>query len=231
LLQTTPERVTNFVRAGHKLGWQCSTHVTGDAGVDAVLDAVEAAHADRPIADRRFTLIHAYFPNVSTAQRAARLGVCVDTQPAWYYKDGDALGEALGAKRMEHFIGVKVWRDAGVKVALNSDHMQGFGPQSSLNPYDPFLTLYAAVTRRTEGGQVFGPDQRVSREAALRMLTIDAAWLSFDETNRGSLEPGKLGDLAILSDDPLTCPDERLPEIHAIATVVGGRVVYEASEQ
>jgi predicted amidohydrolase YtcJ len=218
----------SIIRTGHRLGWQMSTHVTGDAGVDVVLDAVEAADADSPIVDRRFTLIHAYFPDAETAARAARLGVVVDTQPAWYYKDGDALVRALGTERMESFIGLEVWQRAGVKVALNADHMQGFDPISSLNPYHPFLAMYIAISRKTQSGQVIGPDQRVSREDALRMTTIDAAWLSFDETRKGSIEVGKFGDLAILSDDYLTCDEERIKDIRSLVTIVGGKVVYEA---
>lgn len=80
-----------------------SSHVTGDAGVDAVLDAVEAVHQENPISSRRYTLIHAYFAHPEAARRAARLGVCVDTQPAWYYKDGDALADALGEARLGKF--------------------------------------------------------------------------------------------------------------------------------
>lgn len=224
----TPEGLKNSIRTGHRLGWQMATHVTGDAGVDAVLDAVEAANADSPIANRRFTLIHAYFPNPETAARAARLGVTVDTQPAWYYKDGDSLSRALGHKRLESFIGLSTWRRAGVKVALNADHMQGFDPISSLNPYHPFLAMQIAVARKTEGGQVIGPGERVSREEALRMTTIDAAWLSFDETKRGSIEVGKCGDLAILTDDYLTVPGDRIKDIRSLVTIVGGKVVYEA---
>ncbi|MBI1900894.1 MAG: amidohydrolase [Planctomycetia bacterium] len=227
-LRWSAEKIANMIRTGHRLGWQMCSHVTGDAGVDAVLDAVESAHEDSPIDGRRYTLIHAYFPNEETARRAARLGVCVDTQPAWYYKDGDALAAALGAARLEKFIGLNVWRSAGVKVALNSDHMQGFGPDSSLNPFNPFLTMYVAISRRMESGRVIGHDQRVSREEALRMTTIDAAWLSFDEPNRGSIEPGKLADFAILSDDFLNCPEERIKEIRSVLTAVGGKVVYEA---
>ncbi len=134
LLQMDAEKVKNVIRTGHRLGWQMSSHVTGDAGVDIVLDAVEAAHADNPIDRRRYTLIHAYFPSPETAARAARLGVAVDTQPAWFYKDGDALLDALGEKRLAPFIGVATWQAAGVKVALNSDHMQGIDPDRSLNP-------------------------------------------------------------------------------------------------
>jgi predicted amidohydrolase YtcJ len=225
----TAEGLKNSIRTGHRLGWQMSTHVTGDAGVDTVLDAVEAANADSPIAGRRFTLIHAYFPNTEAATRAARLGVVVDTQPAWYYKDGDSLSRALGAKRLEAFIGLQLWRRAGVRVALNSDHMQGFDPVTSLNPYHPFLAMQIAVERKTQGGQIIGAEQRVSREEALRMTTIDAAWLSFDEEKKGSIEVGKLADLAVLSHDYLTIPESQINQIRSVLTIVGGRVVYERS--
>jgi predicted amidohydrolase YtcJ len=226
-LRISPDKLKNIVRTGHRLGWQLCAHVTGDAGVDAVLDAVEVAHAEQPIAPRRYNLLHAYFANDEAARRAARLGVCVDTQPAWFFKDGDALLDALGRRRLEPFIGLQIWRRAGVKVALNSDHMQGFDPDTSLNPYNPFLALQTAVTRRTEGGKVLGADQRVSREEALRMFTIDAAWLSFDESRKGTIEIGKLGDLAVLTADPLNCPEARLHEIRSVLTVVGGKVVHE----
>ena len=106
--------------------------------------------------------------------------------------------------------------------------MFGVDPDASLNPYNPFLTLYVAITRRTEGGQVIGPEQAISREDALRMMTANAAWLSFEESRKGSIEVGKLGDLAVLSDDYLACPPERIREIRALVTVLGGTVVYEA---
>ena len=226
-LTVAADKIRNIVRTGHRLGWQMVAHVTGDAGVDAVLDAFEAADADRSIRDRRFTLIHAYFPTPDVARRAARLGVAVDTQPAWYYKDADALLPALGEQRLRPFIGVAEWLRAGVRVALNTDHMFGVDPRGSLNPYDPFLTLYVAVTRRTQGGQVIGPEQAVSREDALKMMTINAAYLGFEEHRKGSIEAGKLGDLAVLSDDYLTCPPERIKDIRATVTVLGGQVVHE----
>jgi hypothetical protein len=227
-LTLTPEKMKAIVRAGHRAGWQMIAHVTGDAGVDAVLDAFAAADADRPIRERRFTLLHAYFPNADAARRAAALGVAVDTQPAWYYKDADALLPALGEERLRTFIGLREWRRAGVTVALNTDHMFGLDPDRSLNPYNPFLTMAVAVTRRTEGGRVIGPEQAVSREEALRMMTRDAAYLSFDEGRKGTIEVGRLGDLVVLSDDFLACAPERIREIRAVATVLGGVVVHEA---
>lgn len=230
-LTLTPERINNIVRTGHRLGWQMCAHVTGDGGVDAVLDAVEAAGADQPIRDRRFTLIHAYFPNADTARRAARLGVLVDTQPAWYYKDADALVTGLGEPRLRPFIGLAEWLRAGVKVALNTDHMFGLDPNASLNPYNPFLTMATAVTRKTQGGLVIGKEQAVSREDALRMMTVNAAYLSFDEQRKGSIEVGKLGDLAVLSDDFMACVPDRIKEIRVLATVRGGEVVHEQKPQ
>jgi predicted amidohydrolase YtcJ len=222
------DTIRTIVRVGHRLGWQMCAHVTGDAGVDTVLDAFEAAHADRSIHDRRFTLIHAYFPTAGVAQRAARLGVAVDTQPAWYYKDADALLPALGEGRLRRFLGLAEWLRAGVKVALNTDHMFGMDPDASLNPYNPFLTMAVAVTRRTEGGQVIGPEQAVSRQDALRMMTTNAAYLSFEEDRKGSIETGKLGDLVMLTDDFLGCPPERIKAIRALVTVLGGTVVHDA---
>jgi len=199
-LTLTPEQIASAIAIGHRQGWQMVAHVTGDAGVDVVLDAIEAAQKEHPAADRRHTLLHAYFVNRETAARAARLGVLVDTQPAWHYKDADALANALGAERLAHFIGLRTWREAGVDVAINTDHMFGLDPDESLNPFNPFLTMYDATTRRTEAGQIVGADEAVSRREALRMMTSMAARFSFDERNRGAIEPGKLGDSVVLTD-------------------------------
>lgn len=225
-LTLTPQQIASAIGIGHRRGWQMVAHVTGDAGVDVVLDAIEAAQKERPAPDRRHTLLHAYFVSSETAARAARLGVLVDTQPAWYYKDADALSNALGGERLAHFVGLATWRQAGVHVAINTDHMFGLDPNEALNPFNPFLTLYAATTRRTESGRIVGGGEAVSREDALRMMTRDAARFSFDEKNRGSIESGKLADFVVLDDHPLTCDEERLRSIRPDLTVIGGRVVF-----
>lgn len=229
-LLINPEHIKNMIHTGQRMGWQMSAHVTGDAGVDAVLDAVEASNADHPNKQRRFNLIHAYFVHPETAERAAQLGIGVDTQPAWYYMDGDALSNVLRTDLMEKFIGVHEWQQAGVPVAINTDHMYGFDPNTSLNPYNPFLTMYMVISRKTAGGQVIDSAQKVSRKDALRMMTTNAAWLSFDEDKKGSIEVGKLADLAILSDDLMTVEEEQIKDIRSVLTVVGGKVVYESEQ-
>jgi predicted amidohydrolase YtcJ len=223
-LSLTPEQIAAAIAIGHKHGWQMLVHVTGDAGVDVVLDAFEAAQKQAPAKDRRHTLTHAYFVHPDSSARAARLGVLVDTQPAWFYKDASVLAAGLGRARLERFIGLRTLRRAGVEVAINTDHMLGVDRDDALNPFNPFLTIYAATTRRTEAGEVIGPDEAVSREEALRMMTSAAARFSFDEANRGSIERGKLADFVVLDTDILTCPADKLPSIRAETTVIGGRV-------
>jgi hypothetical protein len=223
-LSLPAESIQALIGTGHRLGWQMCSHVTGDAGVDLVLDAVEAADRVRPIAPARYNLIHAYFPNAETIARAKKLGVYLDTQPAWFYKDADALLEALGPERMRRFLGVAEWLHGGVPVVANTDHMFGTDPDRAMNPFNPFLTMYVMVTRRTESGRVLGPEERIHREAALRTMTRTAAAMNFDEARKGSIEVGKLGDLVVLSDDFMKCPEESIRKIRPDITV---RVVYE----
>jgi predicted amidohydrolase YtcJ len=229
-LTLTQDQIGAAIAVIHRRGWQMVAHVTGDAGVDVVLDGIEAAQRQTPDAGRRHTVIHGYFVHPESAARAARLGVLVDTQPAWHYKDGDALAAALGADRLAHFIGLNTWRQAGVEVAINTDHMFGLDANDAMNPFNPLLTIYSATTRRTESGRLLGPGEAVTRQEALRMMTSAAARFSFDEKDRGSIEVGKLGDFVILDDHLLTVPADRLRTIRAEVTVIGGTVVFERSK-
>jgi predicted amidohydrolase YtcJ len=226
-LTLTPQQIAAAVATVHRLGRQVVVHVTGDAGVDVVLDAIEAAQKALPAPDRRHTLLHAYFVHPETAARAAKLGVLIDTQPAWYYKDADALSAALGRERLAHFIGLRTWRAAGVETAINTDHMFGLDRDEAMNPYNPFLTIYTATTRRTESGAIVSGDEAVTREEALRMMTSAAARFSFDEADRGTIQPGRLADFVVLDENILTCPPDRLRSIRADMTIVGGQVAYE----
>lgn len=209
-----------------RLGWQSSCHVTGDAGVAAVLEALEAADRLVPVRDRRFSLIHAYFTDPDWLPKARRLGVGVDTQPYLYFRDSDAIAEFYGESWAERFIGLADWTKHEIPVAINSDHMIGLDPDRAMNSFNPLLMLSIAVTRRNEQGDVYGKHQKLSRLAALRTVTANAAWLSFDEDAKGSLSPGMLADLAVLDRNYLDCPESEIAQIQVLQTLVNGRLVY-----
>ncbi len=220
------EMRTIFATA-HKLGWQMSCHVSGDEGTLRVLEALSQVAAEHPdIRQRRFTLIHAYFPSSEIVRQCADLGVCVDTQGYLYYKDADTLAQVYGPEWAARFIGLGDWVRGGVPVALNSDHMIGLDPNHAMNSFNPVLMLSIAVTRKTLDGYVHGPQQALSRLDALRTVTQSPAWLSFDETKLGTLEVGKLADMVVLNGDYLTCPENEIAKLAVERTIVGGRTVF-----
>jgi predicted amidohydrolase YtcJ len=117
---------------------------------------------------------------------------------------------------------------AGVMVNGGSDHMVKFDSYVSTNPYNPFLAMSSVITRNTERGSTIVPEEAVSREDALRMYTINNAYASFEEELKGSIEPGKLADLVVISEDFLNCPVEDIKTIEAEMTMVGGEIVYKS---
>ena len=226
-LSYSVEEMAEVFTEAHRLGWQMSCHVTGDAGIASVLEALENSDKKVPAVPMRFNLIHAYFPSAALAQRAAKLGVGVDTQTYLYLKDADFISKIYGQAWADRFIGLGHWTKAGVPVAINADHMIGLDPDRSMNSFNPFLALSIAVNRKDEFGRVYGEGQKLTRLEALRTVTINPAWLGFDESVKGSLEPGKLADLVVLDRDYLTCEEHEMKNIHPILTMVGGRVVFE----
>ena len=160
----------------------------------------------------------------------SELGIYADMQPAWFYKDADAMNYILGEKRIQTFHPYRSLIDAGVMVNGGSDHMVKWDANASINPYNPFLAIWTVVTRTTERGTVIVPSEAINREEALKMYTINNAHASFEETIKGSLEPGKLADMVILSDDILECPVDRIKEIQSELTIVGGRIVYSSGK-
>lgn len=226
-LRIQPEDLRSIVGLAARLGWQVTAHTTGGGSTDILLDAYEATDREIPLAERRFSLTHANFLTDEAIGRAAALGVAIDMQPAWYHYDGPALARVLGPRRMATLQPYKSILDAGVIVAGGSDHMIKFDPREALNPYDPFLGMWMVVTREAADGSVHNPEQRVTREQALRMWTWNAAYLSFDEDVKGSLEPGKYADFVVLDRDILTCPVDEIRETRALETVLGGRTVYK----
>ena len=227
VLRVPPEKINAIVKLGNRLGWRMTAHSTGGASTDALLDAFEEADKDKPIGDRRFSIIHANFPNERVIARARNLGVILDMNPPWYHLDGPALSKVLGPERMKVFQPYKAIFDGGVVATGGSDHMIKFDSRTAINPYHPFFGMWMVITRETADGAVFNPEQKISREQALRMYTWNGAYLSFEEDIKGSIEPGKLADLTIISNDYLTCPEDEIKDIDALVTIVGGKVVFQ----
>jgi predicted amidohydrolase YtcJ len=228
VLSVPRENLIEIARTANRLGWQMTTHTTGGGATDALLDAYEAADRDRSIASRRFTVTHGNFPDAQAIARARRLGVAFDSQPAWLHLDGAAIKDVFGPARMSHFLPLRSLIDAGVVVVGGSDHMIRFDSRHAINPFNPFFGMWMAITRKTADGSVLGADQAVTREEALRMWTLNGAWLTFEEKDKGSIEPGKLADLVVISKDFQRCPVDEIKDIDALLTVVGGRVVYRS---
>jgi len=226
VLYVPKENLFEMALTANRLGWQMTAHTTGGGATDLLLDAYEAADRERPIRPRRFTVSHGNFPNEEARARAVRMGVLFDVQPAWHHFDGPALKDVFGPSRMRHFIPLRSMLDEGIIVAGGSDHMIRFDARKAINPYHPFFGMWMAITRRTADGSVLNPEQRISRLEALRLWTLNAAYLSFEENLKGSIEPGKLADFVVISRDYLECPEDEIKDIEALLTVVDGREVY-----
>lgn len=221
-LQTVPApRYTAIVRAINAAGWRVATHAVGDAAIDQVLDAYEAADRDRSIRGRRWAIEHAFIARPDHFPRMKRLELAISAQDHLYLA-GPSLLNYWGAARTAIMTPMRAFIDQGLMVSAGTD--------SAVVPYPPLWVLYHFITRDTISGGVIGPEQRITREEALRASTMGVAWLTFEEATKGSIETGKLADLVVLSEDILTCPEERIESARVLLTMVGGRVVYADQE-
>lgn len=222
-----PERLAPMVRTAVQSGLQFTAHSVGDGAVHALLDAYETVSHEMPIRQTRPCITHANFQSREAIDQAARLGVSMDIQPAWLYLDTRTLSAQFGNNRLRWFQPLHSLFAAGVIVGGGSDHMQKIGSLRSINPYNPFLGMATAITRRAKWyeGQLH-PEEALTREEAIRFYTRNNAWLLFNENNVGSLEPGKRGDFIVLDRDILTCPENEIRDIQVLTTYFDGKQVY-----
>ncbi len=214
--QTLSARLAQLYRQGE----QVAVHANGDAAIDMVLDAVEAAARTAPRKDPRTILIHAQMIRPDQIRRAQRLGITPSFFVAhtWYW--GDRHYEIfLGPERAEHISPLASADAAGLRYTIHQD--------TPVVPIDPLLSVWTAVARQTTSGRILGERERVDVTRALRATTIDAAWQMRLEDRLGSVEPGKLADFVLLDRDPRADP-ERLRDLRVLATWVGGRKIYDA---
>jgi predicted amidohydrolase YtcJ len=212
------ERYMAIVSEVNKRGWRVATHAVGDAAIDLVLASYERANREHTIVARRWSIEHAFIGRADQLPRMKSLGVAISAQNHLYLA-GPSLVKYWGLERASLTTPVRTYLDAGLPVSSGTD--------SPVVPFPPLWTLYHFVTRDTITGGVLGADQHVSRQEAIRMATINNAWLTFEEQTKGSLETGKLADLIVLSENPMTCTEHKLRDAEVLLTMVGGKIVYE----
>lgn len=216
-----PTSFKQAVRALHDTGLQICVHCIGDAAVDLTLDAYEEAMNANPRPDPRHRIEHCILCTAEATRRMKDLGVVVSTQPQFIRVAGDYWPTIFGAERTRRAIVTREWLEAGVTVALGSD-----APTTPW--YTPQLTLAGAVSRLTLSGKVLESNQCLTIQEALWAHTMGSAYAAHEENIKGSIEPGKLADLVVWSEDPYTAPLEQLWQISIAMTIIGGKVIYQS---
>ncbi|MFO0808390.1 MAG: amidohydrolase [Gemmataceae bacterium] len=228
LLFISKDRLTRLVRTAAEVGLQFTAHSVGDDAVHTLLDVYADLDMTTGIRKTRPCLTHSNFMSQEAIAKCATLGVVIDVQPAWLYLDTRTLVRQFGIDRLRWFQPLKSLFAAGVTVGGGSDHMQKIGSLRSINPYNPFLGMQTAVTRRARwyDGQLH-PEEALTREQAVRLYTINNARLMFLEDRTGSLEVGKAADMVVLDRDVLTCPEDAIKDTQCLRTYLNGKLVYE----
>lgn len=207
------------VKKLHDLGHQIHCHCNGDAGADMFIDAVAAALDDNPRKDHRHTIIHGQTLRDDQLERMAELGMTVSFFSAHIHFWGDRHHSTfLGPERASRLSPAASAERFGVRYTLHND--------ASVTPTRPLHLAHCAVNRTTSSGRVLGESQKISALSAMRAQTIDAAWQVFQEDRRGSIEPGKVADLAVLSGNPIAA-SENLLDLKVKMTVRHGEVVSD----
>jgi predicted amidohydrolase YtcJ len=200
--------------------FQLCVHAIGDRANRETLDLFQQtfeAHADK--SDLRWRVEHAQHLHPDDIPRFAELGVIASMQGVHCTSDGPWVPDRLGMQRSEE--GAYVWRSLWDSRAVVTN-----GTDAPVEDVDPIQSFYATVSRRMADGEVFFPEQKLSRDKALRSYTINAAHAAFEEQSKGSLSPGKLADIVVLSQDIMTIAEEAIPDTQVLYTIVGGEVVY-----
>ena len=223
-----PEKLYAISKLALTSELQMTAHAVGDAAVELLVKTYETIDRDDfSIQGKRPCVTHCNFMSAEVIDTMARLGIVADLQPAWLWLDGKTLRKQFGEERMEFFQPYRTLFEKQVVVGGGSDHMQKIGSMRSVNPYNPFLGMWIAMQRQPRSDdRLLRPEQSITREQAIRLYTTNNAWLSFEEDQKGSIEPGKLADMIVLETDILHCPVDQVKEIQVLQTFVGGKQVY-----
>ena len=221
--QTDEQRcreLKNIVAHAHKLGFQVGVHATGDRSIDACIDAFVNAEQEQPRSLRHY-IIHGDFVPEKSARRMAEYHIGVSVQPALANVMYGPIAFSVGKERAKNLLPLKTLMEAGVHVSGGSD--------APVTLPDWKQGIQAAVLRESIPGDLSADyGQRISREQAIRMYTIEGAWQDHMEQVKGSIEPGKVADFCILDEDILSVEPHKIKDIRTLMTIAGGTIVYNA---
>jgi predicted amidohydrolase YtcJ len=220
-----PESVARTAELAITNGFQLNVHAIGDRANREVLDIYErtfAAHPDQR--DLRWRIEHAQHLHPSDIARFGTLGVIPAMQGVHATSDAPWIPRRLGEQRARE--GAYMWREL-----LNSGAIIANGTDAPVEDVDPIASFYSSVARRTNTGDIFYGEQRMTREEALRSYTLHNAYAAFLEDHIGSITPGKLADIVVLSKDIMTVPEEEIPTARVDITIVGGEIRYRRADQ
>lgn len=217
ILYYSEEEIYNVLGLAHKLGYQITVHAQGDKAIEMYLNVVERALNEAPRKDHRHRIEHAGISTPDLQQRIKELGMIPIPNPPFHYEFGESYINNYG-ERVNYMYPARDFIDKGIIAAAGSD--------SPITDYNPLLGIHTAVNRKTSNGVPVGESQAVEILEAIRMYTYNGANASFEENIKGSIEPGKLADLVILSDSILHVEKSNIKDLQVDVTMIDGKVVY-----
>jgi predicted amidohydrolase YtcJ len=214
------EKLNELVLKYHKAGFQIAIHGNGDRGIESALQAYESALSTHPRINHRHRIEHCQMATEDQLQRMAKSGVVASFFSPHVYYWGDGHRDSfIGPQRAARIDPLKSALDKGITFGLHED--------CPVVPISPLMCISSAVSRETKSGQILGQEQKISVEEAIKAMTINGAYLAFEENIKGSIEIGKLADFAAISADPFQVNPAEIKDLQVELTIIGGKVVYQ----
>jgi hypothetical protein len=223
IIRIQQDELNHTVQVCHDAGLRCCVHAIGDKAFDMALDAYENAIEHSPRKDHRHRIEHMgnWLATPKLIQRMVHSGIVAIPNIAFAYYIGDAILDCVGERRLTKAFPFRTLLKNGVIIAGGSDS-PGYWP------VDPLRDIATAASRKMRWGDVWVPEERISVSEAFAMHTTTASWVGFEENEKGTLELGKLADIAVLAEDPFAVAPEKIRELNVEMTLVGGEVKYQA---
>ena len=211
-------KLDGWIKEAHDSNWSVGIHVMGDVAIEKAVNAMHRAHLTNPT-PHLHQLIHAYYPTPESLEKMREANIIAAVQPAFIYGEADGYPDLLPEDKQESFLPLRSYIDAGITIAASTDTPSAH--------YNPFWGLYSAVTRKGMQGHQLGTSETITTTEMLRAMTYNGAVMTGEEKTKGSLEPGKLADLAVLDCNLNTINEEALRDINVNLTMVDGEIIYK----